>query len=123
MDTTKSQATKQKQQSGQCYTKGGITDKGDAGTGGSGNRNFMKVQVRQNRKGNWWCNTTFHGTDISVEKETMEGAKQSIRDRLFGFGYRGDIVFDEPVYYDRFKPKRNVSWPYSYRGIDHNPQG
>jgi hypothetical protein len=39
MATTKSHATKQKQQSGQCSAKGGITDKGDAGTGGSGKSN------------------------------------------------------------------------------------
>jgi hypothetical protein len=39
MATTKFRETKQKQQSGQCYAKGGITVKGGAGTGGSGKGN------------------------------------------------------------------------------------
>lgn len=36
---------------------------------------MLTIHTRQNRKGSWWCNTTWDGTDISVEGGTADEAQ------------------------------------------------
>ena len=36
---------------------------------------MLTINTRQNSKGNWWCNTTWNGEDISVEGKTTDKAQ------------------------------------------------
>lgn len=51
------------------------------------------VQVRENRQGDWWCNTTFNGYDHSVTGSTPEDAKEKILRHLNIT--ESDVIFEE----------------------------
>lgn len=36
------------------------------------------IHTRQNRKGNWWCNSTIKGYDVSFEGESVESAQDQM---------------------------------------------
>lgn len=43
---------------------------------------MIKIQTRQNRHGNWWCNGTIDGYDHSFEGKKIQEAQEQMLDLL-----------------------------------------
>ena len=84
----------------------------------------VKIQIRQNSKGNWWANTTYKGYDISEEGKTIEEAKAFFIPHL----HEGDEPeWLEPKFYVNTDKKTKIKddnyiRPQKVR-VDHNPHG
>jgi hypothetical protein len=83
----------------------------------------MTIQTRQNRKGNWWCNTTYNGEDISVEGKSVYEARFLMIRELYKRKYYGERNWEPEKFYK--KPTETVKQEIGYAKsrIDINPIG
>lgn len=83
----------------------------------------LTIEVRQNKEGNWWCNTTYNGMDVLFEGRFMQEAKFGIMDLLKQRGFNDEIKFGEPLLYvhEPKAPKPEIDM--RKVRIDHNPIG
>jgi hypothetical protein len=85
---------------------------------------MLTIQTRQNSKGNWWCNTTWNGYDISVEGQTIDDA-QSLMIVELGKQKCSEIRnWSLPKFYDKKVNKLKSSKDYityAKSRIDNNP--
>jgi hypothetical protein len=82
---------------------------------------MLTIQTRQNRKGNWWCNTTFNGEDISVESRTIDASQCLIIEELVRKGYAGRGNWTKPEFYVNNIEKQRSYITYCKSRIDNNP--
>jgi hypothetical protein len=83
---------------------------------------MLTIQTRQNRKGNWWCNTTFNGEDISVESRTIDASRCLIIEELtIKREYAGGWKWSEPEFYVNNIEKQRSYITYCKSRIDNNP--
>ena len=63
----------------------------------------IKVSTRENPRGNYWCNTTYAGYDISAEGQSIADVQRLITEELHRQG-QVEIVFEEPKPYPKKLP-------------------
>ena len=85
---------------------------------------MITIQTRQNRKGNWWCNTTYNGEDISVEGGSPNEAQFLIIKELKERGFVGGRNFSPYKFYNKEDRPTKPTKPkitYATSRIDNNP--
>lgn len=60
----------------------------------------LKVYTRQNSTGNWWCNTTLNGFDVSTEGKSIEEARLLMCITLKHNGIESNVDWRSPVTYN-----------------------
>ena len=82
---------------------------------------MLTISTRQNRKGNWWCNTTYNGEDISVEGGSPNEAQFLIIKELVKRGYVGGRFFEPYKFYKKESKITKPKITYATSRIDNNP--
>jgi len=86
-------------------------------------RFWLKVQTRENAKGNYWCNASVKGYDVSVEGSTPRLAREAFREET-GLGNNDIMWLPIEHYQGELKPilPHNLIISQKVR-LDINPQG
>ena len=72
----------------------------------------LPVYTRQNAYGNWWCNTTVNGMDVSYEGDTIEDARMKMSVYLWHNGIRKKIDWRSPqtYFHEPIVPKSQIKY-------------
>lgn len=80
------------------------------------------IETRQNRKGNFWCNGTINGYDISFEEQTTEKAREKMGEYLENRNI-SNVIWEAVKYYPATDNVKLNKYSVGYRAsrIDNKP--